>query len=168
MKKILMLFFSILLLSCSNIPDSSSSSRVNKWEFRLDGVLYKGSESLFFDGYNSYKTSRGVLCLGKSRLTVLIAFPKSSTGNFIINGSSGINNFEIIFDHTTSVFSPDVDTYECTANHTMNVNVSTLSVNSDVRNPGIAIGTFSGTIKNPDGNSSIVTDGKFEVRAEEY
>jgi hypothetical protein len=163
--------FTIVLFftSCSDISDSPSSSRVHKWQFKLDGVLYKweSEDDIIEDAFNNYTSGNRQLKLQKDNLSVSIIFPNSSTGNFIIDDSTWQSSSMYIFFRYTNL---DIDIYNTdgTANNTMSVNVSHLSINSDPLNPGKAIGTFSGTIQNPDGNLSIITDGKFEVRASEY
>jgi hypothetical protein len=172
MKKIiLVLTIGLLFLSCSSSPnDSSSSSSVYKWSFKLDGVLYKwkSGESIYDDAFNHYKSGNSVLKLQKDNLSVSILFPNSSTGNFIINNSTWQSSSMKIFFQYTNL---NIDIYRTDGGavaNTMNVNVSSLSINSGSLNPGKAIGTFSGTIQNPDGNISTITDGSFSVEASEY
>jgi hypothetical protein len=170
MKKIVFLLSIVLLFtSCSNISDSPSSSSVYKWQFKLDGVLYKweSEDDIIEDAFNNYKSGNRQLKLQKDNLSVSITFPNSSTGNFIIDDSTWQSSSMYIFFRYTNL---DIDIYRTDGgtDNTMSVNVSHLSINSDLLNPGKAIGTFSGTIQNPDGNLSIITDGKFEVKASEY
>lgn len=170
MKKcILVLTIGILLLSCSNISDNTSSTGSYKWSFKLDGVLYKwkSGESTYDDAFNYYNSGNSVLKLQKDNLSVSILFPNSSTGNFIINNSSWQNSSMTIFFRYTNL---DIDIYRTdgVVDNTMNVNVSSLNINSDPLNPGKAIGTFSGTIQNPEGGISTITDGNFVVEASEY
>ena len=89
---------------------------------------------------------------------------KSEVSRFISWQSSSM---KIFFQYTNL----NIDIYRTDGGavaNTMNVNVSSLSINSSSLNPGKAIGTFSGTIQNPDGNISTITDGSFSVEASEY
>lgn len=171
MKKIILaLTIGFLLVSCSNIPDNSSSTSVYKWQFKLDGVLYKwkSGDSVLEDALNNYKSGNSLLSLKKGNLSLFISFPYSSTGNFVMNYSTWQSSvMTIMFEYTNM----DFDIYETNGGNedtNMNVNISYLNINDDPLNPGKAVGTFAGTIQNPDGNLSTITDGKFEVKASEY
>jgi hypothetical protein len=169
MKKIiLVLTIGLLFLSCSSPSnDSSSSSSVYKWSFKLDGVLYEWSGGLYDQaGQNYYRKGQAKLLLTKENLSVNILFPNSSTGNFIINNSTWqSSNMMIIFQYTNM----DFDIYETSGSieNTMNVNVSSISTDTNPLNPGKTTGTFSGTIQNPNGQLSTITNGVFEVRTSE-
>ena len=71
MKKLLLgLTIGLLLISCSSSNDSSSSSGVYKWRFKLDGVLYEwegnhlaldGSGAIGAGGQATYSVKSNVL-----------------------------------------------------------------------------------------------------------
>ena len=169
MKKIILLLtIGLLFLSCSSpFNDLSSSSSVYKWSFKLDGVLYQWSGGLYDQaGQNYYRKGQAKLLLTKDNLSVHILFPNSSTGNFTIDNSIGqSSNMMIIFQYTNM----DFDIYEISGSieNTMNVNVSSISTDTNPLNPGKTTGTFSGTIQNPNGQLSTITNGVFEVRTSE-
>jgi hypothetical protein len=160
-----------MLQSCTSVSnennDLSSSSNVYKWSFKLDGVLHEWSGGLYDQaGQNYYRKGQAKLLLTKENLSVTILFPNSSTGNFIINNSTWqSSNMMIIFQYTNMNF----DIYETSGSieNTMNVNVSSISTDTNPLNPGKTIGTFSGTIENPNGQLSTITNGIFEVRTSE-
>ena len=173
MKKIiLVLTIGLLFLSCSRSSnDSSLSSGVYKWSFKLDGVLYQWQGTLQNpgDGSGQYGTANntGELSLiTNNNLTLIIYFPNVSTGTFTFNSSSpGVAGVSLIFqDFGNSI---PLTTYDTSAGGTMNVNVTSLSSNSittNPTNPGKVIGTFSGTIKkNGSQTISTISEGVFEV-----
>ena len=168
MKKIILgLTIGLLLISCSSSSSDSSASGVNKWQFKLDGVLYQWTETPQ-DGGGNYVVSNGsnTLVLTKNTspvLSVSIYFPTASTGNFTFNSSSpqslGLN----IIIQNPNLTS---DSYMTGLGGSMNVNISSLSSTTLVTNPtnpGKVIGTFSGTIQEGGGHIATVTDGSFEV-----
>ena len=179
MKKLLLgLTIGLLLISCSSSNDSSSSSGLYKWGFKLDGVLYEwegnhltGGGVISAGGQATYSVKSNVLqktnSSGSPIITVSMTFPTASTGNFVFNSSnsSSSQSFNIIF---TNDNQQQLDgNYAIFAGGTMNVNISTLSTNTfttNPTNPGKVIGTFSGTIKSVTGSSTVtITDGYFEA-----
>ena len=163
MKKIiLVLTIGLLFLSCSSSSnDSSSSSGVYKWSFKLDGVLYQWSGNSLTDpnsnGMSQYFS--GDVSLTKTmEVTASFALSSVSTGNFICNSSSNSSfNIGIV---------EGVQEYRTSYGGTMNVNISSLSSNtffSNPMNPGKVIGTFSGTIKTIGNSLHTVTEGSFEA-----
>ena len=173
MKKIiLVLTIGLLFLSCSRPSnDSSPSSGVYKWSFKLDGVLYQWQGTLQNpgDGSGQYGTANntGVLSLiANNNLTLSIYFPNVSTGTFTFNSSSsGIDGFLLAFQDFANPIP--ITTYDTSNGGTMNVTITSLSSNSittNLTNPGKVIGTFSGTIKkNGSQTISTISEGVFEV-----
>jgi len=161
MKKIILLLtISFLFLSCSIDTNSSISSGLYKWSFKLDGVLYQWSGSLndaSSNGMSQY-FSGNVLLTKTMEVTVNINLPSISTGNFTCNSSSNSSfNIGIV---------EGVEDYGTSHGGTMNVNISSLSSNtfsSNPMNPGKVIGTFSGTIKTIGNSLHTVTEGSFEA-----
>ena len=151
MKKIvLVLSIVLLLVSCSSDSNNSTSTSSStpglfKLSFKLDGVLYQWSGDLYDQaGQNYYDKSRATLRLTKNNLRVYILFPNSSTGNFIINNSTyKVSSMSIIFDYTNLDFDEYITDGAITNN--MNVNVSSISTDTNPLNPGKTTGTFSGT-----------------------
>ena len=163
MKKIILgLIIGLLLISCSNILNDVSKPEVYKWQFKLDGVLYQWSGGLYDEaGRNSYHSSSKKLQLAKNNMTITILFPNASTGNFTFVSPSS-NDMTLLFQYTNM----DWDIYDTHSRGIMNVNVSYLSptsYESNPSNPGKVKGTFSGTLDNPGGQISTITDGMFEV-----
>ena len=161
MKKIILLItISFLFLSCSIDTNSSTSSGLYKWSFKLDGVLYQWSGSLTDPSSNggSQYFSGDVLLTKTMEVTVNIVLPSVSTGNFTCNSSSNSSfNIGIV---------EGVEEYRTSHGGTMNVNISSLSSNtfsSNPMNPGKVIGTFSGTIKTIGNSLHTVTEGSFEA-----
>ena len=159
---LLLLIIGLLFISCS-IPSPDSSSSVYMWSFKLDGVLHQWSGGIYDQAaQNYYDKSQAKLQLIKDNLRVSILFPNSSTGNFIIDNSTGqSSSMMVIFQYTNMNF----DIYETSGSieNTMNVNVSSISTDTNPLNPGKTTGTFSGTIQNPNGQLSRITNGSFEV-----
>ena len=163
MKKIIItIIISLLLISCSSSSNdiNQSTSQTYNWHFKLNGVLYQWSGSLFDEaGMNKYKVGSKKLNLVKGNLNMIILFPNASTGDFTFS-NSGVS---LYFFYTNL----DWDSYNSGGGATMNVNVSSISSNSyssNPSNPGKVVGTFSGTIKkNQGGQISTITDGYFEV-----
>jgi hypothetical protein len=155
----------LLLISCSSSSSDSSASGVNKWQFKLDGVLYQWSGNQLTgdsSGTSSYSGSNFAgSSNGNPMVALVIAFPNVSTGNFTFNSStSSYVQIGIVTNSTTS------SNYMTTSGGTINVNISSLSSNTFVdnpSNPGKVIGTFSGTINAIGGSTHTITDGSFEA-----
>jgi hypothetical protein len=166
MKKIiLVLTIGLLLLSCSSDSNSSTSSGLYKWSFKLDGVLYQWSGNQLTGDSSGASTFAGSNFAGVSNgnplVSLTIAFPNVSTGNFTFNSSTtSYVQIGIVTNSTSS------SQYITTLGGTINVNISSLSSNTFVTNPsnpGKVIGTFSGTISSVDGNTVTITEGSFEA-----
>jgi len=178
MKKIIFVFtIGLLLISCSSDSNSSSSSGVYKWSFKLGGVLYQWEGNQLTNpnsgGSAAYGANASGLTLNKNSnnlqnsVTVNVIFPTATTGNFVFNSNSpGLENFVIVLLENNQI----IGQYSSALGGSMNVNVSSLSPNtivSNPNNPGKVIGTFSGTIKSVSGNTVSISDGTFEaVRAQ--
>ena len=171
MRKIILgLTIGLLLISCSSDSNnSSSSSGVYKWQFKLDGVLYQWSGNQLTGDSSGASTYAGRNFTGASNgnpmVSLVIAFPSVSTGNFTFNSSTtSYVQIGIVSNLTTS------SNYITTSGGTINVNISTLSPNTfttNPNNPGKVIGTFSGTIKQIGGSTHTITEGSFEaIRAQ--
>lgn len=169
MKKIIIIIIILLVLSsCTNSSNESnnlneSTSQSYNWHFKLNGVLYQWSGSLFDEaGQNHYEVGSKKLNLVKGNLNMIILFPNASTGNFTFNSSSS-SSVSLYFFYTSTSW----DSYSShSSDAIMNVNVSSISSNSygsNPSNPGKVVGTFSGTIKKQGGQMSTITDGYFEV-----
>jgi hypothetical protein len=168
MKKIILgLTIGLLIISCSSSDDNSSSlSGVYKWQFKLNGVLYQW-EGTFLnpqDGGGSYNSinNKGFLTLVKTTpsVSLFIDFPNVVAGTSTFNSSSPeTEGFLLIL--------PDGASYDTSFGGSMNVNITSLSSTTQVTNPlnpGKVIGTFSGTIKKADSQTTYsITEGVFEV-----
>jgi hypothetical protein len=158
----LVLSISLIINSCSipSIPSFPSSDY--SWQFKLDGVLYKSEcgASQLDDAFTNYESNNSVLNLQKGNLSVSIGLPSNSTGNFVISNTSyQTSNMMIFFNYS----STDIKIYRTHGSiiNAINVNVNSLSV------PGKIKGTFNGTIENPNGQLSTVSEGRFEVETSE-
>jgi hypothetical protein len=176
--KIIFIFtIGFFLISCSSDSNSSSSSGLYKWSFKLDGVLYQWQGNQLTNpnsgGSAAYGANASGLTLNKNSnnlqnsVTVNVIFPTATTGNFVFNSNSpGLENFVIVLLENNQI----IGQYSSALGGSMNVNVSSLSPNtivSNPNNPGKVIGTFSGTIKSVSGNTVSISDGTFEaVRAQ--
>jgi len=159
----LLISFCLIITSCSipSIPSFPSSDY--SWQFKLDGVLYKSEcgASQLDDAFTNYKSNNSVLNLQKGNLSVSIGLPSNSTGSFVISNTTYQSSRMMIFIQYTSINTDIYRTNGSIAN-AINVNVNSLSV------PGKIKGTFSGTIQNPNGQLSTVSEGRFEVETSEW
>ena len=177
----LLFIITIVLNSCVNEPlDSSldptnannttSSSGIYKWSFKLDGVLYQWEGTLqnLGNGGGTFNAlnNKGILSLTRNSplLAINIQFPSLSTGNFTFNSSSPATEGFTFIKQNQNLTS---ETFTPAFGGTMNVNISSLSpitLAANPTNPGKVVGAFSGTIKK--GGSTIlytISEGIFEV-----
>lgn len=180
MKKIILGLIGCLLISCSSSSnDSSSSSGIYKWRFKLDGVLYEwqgnhlapnGGGPFGAGGQATYSVNSLALqkanANGTLPVNVTISFPSTSTGSFAFNSSSS-QNINVVFMNDNQQLTGQ---YSTIYGGNMTVNITSLSNStfvSNPTNPGKVIGTFSGTINSVSGTSVTITEGSFEaVRAQ--
>ena len=170
MKKLLLgLTIGLLLISCSSSNDSSSSSGVYKWQFKLDGVMYQWEGTLQNpgNGGGSYSlvNNKGMLTLTNISplMSISVQFPNGSAGNFNFNSSSPTSEGFTLIKQNQNLTS---DSFMSAFGGTMNVTISSLSTSTiaaNPTNPGKVIGTFSGTVKSLGGQTKTITEGSFEA-----
>ncbi len=159
----------LLLISCSKSSSdeaAASTSGVYKWQFKLNGVLYKREGTLLnpVGSYNSVN-NEGFLALvdNSQMISLIIHFPNVAKGTFTFNSSSSSTEGFTLIIPGGVLF----DTYDTFWGGSMNVNITSLSSTTQVTNPlnpGKVIGTFSGTIKRADSQTTYsITEGVFEV-----
>jgi hypothetical protein len=157
-------------LDPTNANNTTSSSGIYKWSFKLDGVLYQWEGTLqnLGNGGGTFNAlnNKGILSLTRNSplLAINIQFPSLSTGNFTFNSSSPATEGFTFIKQNQNLTS---ETFTSAFGGTMNVNISSLSpitLAANPTNPGKVVGAFSGTIKK--GGSTIlytISEGIFEV-----
>ena len=157
MKKIILgLTIGLLLISCST--DSSSSSNVFKWKFKIDGVLYEWSGNQLTNpeaGGCTFASGTLAMSTTSSAINAGGTFPSISTGTFTMTEPNNV--FTVSIDNVP---------YATIDGATISITVTSLSPNtyaSNPTNPGKVIGTFSGTVKSLGGQTKTITEGSFEA-----